>query len=87
MTTNNIYLNILDENNDKNIDISDIVTVLNKYCSAVNFRRLDETEKSFEATFFIETDDFEKLTQVKRKLRDLSKSFKITIQDNKGIVG
>ena len=82
--TQNLHLNITSHNPDK-IELSDILEVLKKYCSAVDLRRFDETEELIEASFSIEIDNFDKLNEAKTELRKLSESIQITFLDNKGL--
>ena len=82
--TQNLHLNITSHNPDK-IELSDILEVLKKYCSAVDLRRFDETAELIEASFSIEIDNFDKLNEAKTELRKLSESIQITFLDNKGL--
>ena len=85
--TQNLHLNITSHTggNPDTIELSDILGVLKRYCSAVELRRFDETEELIEASFSIEIDNFEKLNEAKTELRKLSKSIQITFLDNKGV--
>lgn len=85
--TQNLHLNITSHTggNPDMIELSDILEVLKKYCSAVDLRRFDETEELIEASFSIEIDNFEKLNEAKAELRKLSKTIQITFLDNKGV--
>ena len=85
--TQNLHLNITSHagGNPNIIELSDILEILKKHCSAVDLRRFDETEELLEASFSIEVENFEKLNEAKAALRKLSKSIQITFLDNKGV--
>ena len=82
---NNLHLTILSE--EKNgILIEDIIKTLNKSCSAVNIKRMDESEKLLEVTFFVEFENYHKLIDIKNDLRALNQKVKVTFLDNQGII-
>lgn len=85
--TQNLHLNITSHTggNPDMIELSDILKVLRKHCTAVDLRRFDETEELLEASFSIEVENFAKLNEAKAELRKLSKSIQITFLDNKGV--
>ncbi len=70
----------------KNVGISRIVEVLNKNCSSVDMRRLDESADFIEASFLVEFKGFEYLNECKTELMKLDEKMKITFLDNKGIL-
>ncbi|MGB9940868.1 DUF4956 domain-containing protein [Methanosarcina sp.] len=80
----NLHLTISSHNPDK-IQLSTIVSILNKHCSAVNLKRFDETGETLESTFLVSFDDFEHIESLKSELNSVSKSIKITFLDQQGI--
>jgi len=64
------------------VEIKSIVQELKKHCSALKLKRTDENSGSFEASFFVEFDDFEKLENAKAAVKDLHPSIAITFMDN-----
>jgi uncharacterized membrane protein YhiD involved in acid resistance len=63
-------------------DLSAIVEVLKKYCTAIKLKRTDENSGSIEASFFVEFDDFEKLELAKTDLKNMHSSITISFMDN-----
>tara|TARA_Y100000310_G_scaffold342034_1_gene443443 strand:- start:17620 stop:18306 length:687 start_codon:yes stop_codon:yes gene_type:complete len=77
----NLYLTITG----KGIQLKDIITVLNKYCTAVHLKRFDELkENELDAAFLVDFDSYTKLEKVKDELKTLSKSITITYLDKSG---
>ena len=83
-TNQNLHLTISSHNTEK-IDVDKIVNTLNKYCSKVHLRRMDETKETLEMSFLIEFDNFENLNDSKRVLQDLDDSLVIKYLDNKDV--
>ena len=79
----NLHVTVSSHNPDK-IDLNQIVTVLNNYCSAVNMKRFDETNEMLEASFLVDFSDYEQIEKVRSDLSKLSKSVKITFLDSQG---
>ncbi len=82
----NLYLTISSHNPVK-VKLENIIDILNKNCSAVNLKRLDESKEILEASFLVEFDNVDQLNKSKSELQELSDSVKITFLDNKGIIG
>jgi len=80
----NLHLTI-SVDNPKKINLTKIAEILKQYCSAVDIKRFDETDKILEVSFLVEFDKFERLNLAKNKLQELDSSIKITFLDNKGI--
>lgn len=80
----NLHLTISSHNPDK-IQLSTIISILNKHCSAVNLKRFDETGETLESTFLVNFDDFEHIESLKNELSSVSKSVKITFLDQQDI--
>lgn len=80
----NLHLTISSHNPDK-IQLGTIVSILNKYCLAVNLKRFDETSENLETTFLVNFDDFEHIESLKTELNSISKSVKITFLDQQGM--
>ena len=83
-TNQNLHLTISTHNTEK-IDVDKIVNTLNKYCSKVHLRRMDETKETLEVSFLIEFDNFEKLNDTKMVLQGLDDSLVIKYLDNKDV--
>ena len=66
--------------------LDDIVKLLNKHCSGVNIKRLDESDKVLEVTFSVEFNSYSKLSNIKNDLRELDKGVKVTFLDNQGLM-
>lgn len=80
----NLHLTV-SNNNPRSISVGEIVETLNKHCSALNLRRLDETKEILEASFWIEFRDFEQLNETKKALMKLDDTMKIVFLDTRGI--
>jgi uncharacterized membrane protein YhiD involved in acid resistance len=79
----NLHLTVSSSNPGK-IDLKQIVTILNSYCTSVNMKRFDETDEMLEASFLVDFGDYEQIEKVKSELSKLSKSIKITFLDSQG---
>jgi len=62
--------------------LTKIKDILNSTCTSINLRRFDENEKNLEALFAVEFENFKKLESAKEKIRELSKSAKVTFLDS-----
>ena len=80
----NLHLTISSHNPEK-IQLSTLVSILSKHCSAVNLKRFDETGETLESTFLVNFDDFEHIELLKNELSSISKSIKITFLDQQGM--
>ena len=80
----NINLTVISYN-PHNMGVDKIVATLSKYCSEVNFRRLDENKEIVEASFLVEFHNFEQLNRAKTALQKFDDSLKFSFLDNKGI--
>lgn len=81
----NLLLTI-SSNNPEKLSLEAIVQVLQKYCSSVALKRVDEMKEMIEAAFMVEFEKFENFNNSKKELQELNESVKITFLDNKGIV-
>ena len=79
----NLHLTVSSSDPGK-IDLNQIVTILNDYCSSVNMKRFDETDEILEASFLVDFRDYEKIEKVRSELSKLSKSVKVTFLDSQG---
>jgi uncharacterized membrane protein YhiD involved in acid resistance len=77
----NLYLTISSDQPEK-IDLKSIVEILKKYCSGIKLKRSDEAPASMEASFYVEFEDFEKLEQAKKDIKNIHASVAITFMDN-----
>ena len=66
--------------------VEKVVDLLRSHCSAVDLKRLDESEDVIEATFQIEFDDYEQLESSRKALFELDDSIRISFLDNRGLV-
>ena len=80
----NLYLTI-NSKKPKEVAIDRIVETIKKHCSAVNLRRLDETNEIVEASFLVEFSSFEQLDETKKALQKLDDAITFNFLDNKGI--
>lgn len=81
----NLYLSVTGSKS-FGMTLEGITEILKKYCSSVNMKRFDETEKNIEASFLLECEDFARLAKAKSELQGTDKTLKITFMDNKGII-
>ncbi len=81
----NLHLTIQSDSELK-IKIEDVVKVLDENCDTVNLRRLDETKKNIEVSFFVGIQNFTQMNSAKLALQELDDNLKITFLDNKGIL-
>ena len=72
----NLYLTITSGGPSK-VSLEQIVSVLDKYCTLVNLRRLDETKEAIEVSFLVEYGSFEQLNASKAELYELNDSMKL----------
>ena len=82
---NNLHLTIMSQEPQGAI-LDDILETLNKHCSGVNIKRLDESDDMLEATFLVEFGDYNKLINMKNEIRELHKGVKITFLDSQGLI-
>ncbi|MDH3217850.1 MAG: DUF4956 domain-containing protein [Candidatus Krumholzibacteria bacterium] len=80
----NLHL-IINSHNPQKVQLEQITETLKRHCLAVNLQRFDETKEALEASFLVELEDFEQLSEAKAALRALSDSVSITFLDNRGI--
>jgi hypothetical protein len=81
----NLHITISSQSPDK-IDFNQIVDILNKYCIAVNLKRLDETNDLLEISFIVDLKDIYQLNKIKEDLATKSKNVKITFMDYPGVL-
>ncbi len=70
----------------KKIKIEYILNVLKTHCDHIDLRRLDESNGSIEASFIVESKNFEQLNNAKYELQKLDDHLKIVFLDNKGLL-
>jgi hypothetical protein len=80
----NLHLTVSSHNPDK-IDLNQIITILNNYCSSVNMKRFDETNEMLEGSFLVDFSNYDQIEKVRSELSKLSKSVKITFLDSQGV--
>lgn len=79
----NMHLTVSSPESGK-IDLKQIVSILDKYCTTVNLKRFDKTNDTIEASFLVKFEDFEGLAHVNDALTKISKKIKITFVDYQG---
>jgi hypothetical protein len=79
----NLFLTI--KSNPSKIDIGKIVDVLKSHCDQVMLKRLDENDKTIEASFFVQFSDFNNLEKAKLAIQDFDKTAKILVIDSKAL--
>ena len=80
----NLFLTINSNSSKINIDI--IVDVLKSHCDQVMLKRLEENDKTIEASFFVQFSDFDNLEKAKLAIQDFDKAAKILVIDSKALV-
>jgi uncharacterized membrane protein YhiD involved in acid resistance len=81
----NLHLTISIDNT-KELGIEKIVEILKEQCETVDLRRLHETNNVLEASFMVETGNFDQLNKAKESMLQLYSDTKITFLDNKGLL-
>lgn len=82
----NLFLTIL-SNNPKLTSSKEIVDTVTNYCKNVQLRRIDENSEIVEISLSIEVDNFDHVIDLKSALQNIDIDIKITLLDNKGIIG
>ena len=85
LINSNLFLTI-ESDGENHIKIEKIIEVIKENCAKIELNRLDETASFLEASFMIETNNFESLNNSKAKLLSLDDNLKITFVDNKGLI-
>ena len=67
------------------VDLGDVLTVLNPYCSRLQLLRLDDTVDTIEIALLVEFKKTADLLRAKAALRGLSERINITFLDNRGM--
>ncbi|MBD3329405.1 DUF4956 domain-containing protein [Candidatus Dojkabacteria bacterium] len=80
----NLYLNISSELKDK-VTIQAIGGILEKYCSEIKMKRLDENEQSVDSLWLINIDRLQDLHEAKEAIRNLDPNVNISYFDDNGI--
>lgn len=68
------------------VSLDKIVSVLERHCSSVNLRRLDESEEVIESAFSVGFADFKQLNKTQSDLRGIHPSVRVNLLDNQGIL-
>lgn len=68
------------------LNLDQMSLVLNRHCTGINLKRLDETAEVLEATFIVHLQSAQALSALKKDLRALSQSVKLTFLDQKQVV-
>ena len=82
----NLFLTIL-SNNPKLTSSKEIIDTVANYCKNVRLRRIDETSDIVEISLSVELDKFDDIIDLKSALQNIDIDIKITLLDNKGIIG
>jgi hypothetical protein len=81
---NTLNLTIISEK-PKGINLEEITKIINKYCSGVIIKRLDESSKILEVSFLVQFENYNKLIQTKENLQKIDKNINITYLDTSQI--
>ena len=81
----NLCLTICNDQS-KPVTLDQIISILKKYCTDVQLRRMDETADLLEVSFLIACDDYKQLKESLEDFRRLNKSIKVNFLDNKGLI-
>lgn len=81
----NLHFTISSDDADE-VKVEKVIELLNKYCSSVSLKRLDESKDLIEASFLVEFDSIEQLNKGKEEIKSLSDSTKIVFLDTKSIM-
>ena len=73
---------IINSSNQEKIDLEIILEILDKYCSTVNLKRLDETKEFIEVLFIAEFEHYKNLIKAKNDLRKIDENIKINFLEN-----
>ncbi|MFC1952564.1 DUF4956 domain-containing protein [Chloroflexota bacterium] len=79
----NLHITVSSHNPGK-IELSQIVDILNNYCSSVSLKRFDESSETLEASFLVKFNDYSQLEKARENLNILSESATITFLDTQG---
>jgi len=79
----NLFLTI--KSNPSKINIGKIVDVLKSHCDQVMLKRLDENDKTIEASFFVHFTDFNNLEKAKLAIQGMDKTAKLLVIDSKAL--
>lgn len=80
----NLYLNISSENKER-VTIEAIGSILERFCSEIKMKRLDETENSVDSLWLINIDRLKDLHEAKEAIRKLDPGVNISYFDDNGI--
>lgn len=81
---NNLFLTVSSQKINS-ADFSLITEILKKNCKGLSLKRLDEDQKSIEATYVIEIDSFDQLQKCREDIHNHNREINITFLDNRGI--
>jgi len=84
-THKNLNFTILSEN-PGNLSIDGIIQTIKPFCKELELKRVDENKNILEASFLVEFNNFEDLTQARKALHKLDDSIQTSFMDYKGIV-
>jgi len=76
----NLYITISARENER-INLKKITEILNFYCNQVRLKRFDFNENDIEASFVIDIKSFDRLNNIKNKIKRLAKNATITYLD------
>jgi uncharacterized membrane protein YhiD involved in acid resistance len=68
------------------LNLDQMTEVLDRHCTGINLKRLDETAELLEATFIVHLQSAQALSLLKQDLRALSPSVKLTFLDQKQVI-
>lgn len=78
----NMQVTVSSESTDR-IGLDSVLTTLAKYCTTVALKRLDETERFFEASLIVDFPNVKKLEECMNELRTIDKLLTFNFLDNR----
>ena len=81
----NLHL-IISSNKSNSNNSKEIIEILNKFCSSIDLKRLDETKDNVELSFLVEIDSINEINNIKNELRVFDEKISITFLDNQGLL-
>ena len=80
----NLHLTVA-TNQPNSVKYPDLANVLDRHCSMIDLKRLDDDESNFEASFLVEFKSQDSFNELKKDLRSLGGSLRISFLDCEGL--
>jgi len=81
----NLFL-VLANQNSTSVKIEEITNILKNTCQTVNMKRFEESNNSYEVVFYIKCDNFTKINQIKKELKEIDPDLTLSFSDINTIV-